>query len=740
MLMMDWKPAASEKVNQDEADGKTPGPTWPAPPMVQQAMDYWVDAWQRSILFMDVLRQRGNEHFDYVARKGPNVLSFEFEVVLDGRHFDCPVNYCLVRIVPPAGTEIDPAKRPFIIFDPRAGHGPGIGGMKHNSEIGVALKAGHPCYFVGFLPDPVSGQTIEDVCRAEAQFVKKVAELHPRAEGKPCLIGNCQAGWQITMMSATHPDLVGPIVLAGAPLSYWAGVHGKNPMRYLGGLLGGTWLTALSGDLGHGIFDGAALVANFEHNNPANTLWKKNYNVYSKVDTEAPRFLEFEKWWGSPVLLNAVEMQFITDELFVNNRLTSGEIFFEDGLRVDLRNIKSPIVVFCSWGDEITPPQQALDWILDLYASDADLLTSGQTIVYALHQSIGHLGIFVSAKVATKEHDEFTRTMDLIDVLPPGLYEAVFDEKSPDMAHAELVSGEYLVRFEKRGLNDIRAFGGNDAEDDKRFATVARLSEINKGLYQTCLAPLVKPLTSEQSAEALRRLHPHRLRYELFSDRNPFMRPVGALAESIRANRKPVAEDNPYLRAQETMSDRIVEALDTFRDTRDRMVESFFMTLYGSRPLQAMVGLGSDDATAHPRIGRDIAHETAVAKHLAEFEARIEHGGLAEAGLRGLLYVMSGTSNLGADERGFAMLRQIRIREPRAAEFTLARFKDLVREQYILLQIDEDRAVAAIPKLLPADAAERAKTFDIIRSVVAALGDLPEETEKRLAHLEELFK
>jgi hypothetical protein len=100
------------------------------------------------------------------------------------------------------------------------------------------------------------------------------------------------------MMAAMNPDLPGPIVLAGAPLSYWAGVHGKNPMRYLGGLLGGSWLTTLTGDIGHGKFDGAWLVSNFESNNPANTLWKKPYNVYAKVDTEGPRFLDFEKWWG----------------------------------------------------------------------------------------------------------------------------------------------------------------------------------------------------------------------------------------------------------------------------------------------------------------------------------------------------------------------------------------------------------------------------------------------------------
>ena len=82
------------------------------------------------------------------------------------------MNYALVRIVPPDGTTIDRGrKRPFIVVDPRAGHGPGIGGMKQDSEIGVALAAGHPCYFIGFLPNPMPGQTIEDVCRAEALFV-----------------------------------------------------------------------------------------------------------------------------------------------------------------------------------------------------------------------------------------------------------------------------------------------------------------------------------------------------------------------------------------------------------------------------------------------------------------------------------------------------------------------------------------------------------------------------------------
>ena len=92
-----------------------------------------------------------------------------------------------MRIVPPAGTAIDPTKPPFIVFDPRAGHGPGIGGMKQDSEIGVALAAGHPCYFVGFLPQPVPGQTIEDVCarRGRVRRPRSLGAI-PRPTASPC--------------------------------------------------------------------------------------------------------------------------------------------------------------------------------------------------------------------------------------------------------------------------------------------------------------------------------------------------------------------------------------------------------------------------------------------------------------------------------------------------------------------------------------------------------------------------
>jgi pimeloyl-ACP methyl ester carboxylesterase len=420
-------------------------------------LEYMTDAAQRSLLFWDVMRQRGNQYHEHLAETVPHVLDYKAELVMDGRTLRRPVNYLLARIVPPEGVEIDPTRRPFVVVDPRAGHGPGIGGFKADSEIGVAMKAGHPCYFVGFMPDPMPGQTIEDIARAEAQFLEKVISLHPQADGKPCVIGNCQAGWAVMILAAIRPELFGPLIVAGAPLSYWAGVRGQNPMRYSGGLLGGSWLTALTSDIGGGKFDGGWLVQNFENQNPANTLWTKQYNVYSKVDTEAPRYLEFERWWGGHVNLNAEEIQFIVDELFVGNNLAAGRIKTADGTVVDLRNIRSPIVVFCSKGDNITPPQQALDWILDLYDDVDEIRSFGQTIVYTVHETVGHLGIFVSGGVAKKEHNEFSSNIDLIDMLPPGLYEATFERKSGDTSNPDLVSGDWVMRCEARTLDDIRA-------------------------------------------------------------------------------------------------------------------------------------------------------------------------------------------------------------------------------------------------------------------------------------------
>lgn len=471
---------------------------WPLLDMTQgyaaAALDYSTDAWQRAVLYADVMRQRGDQYREHLEDDAPHVLDFAYDVVVSGRDLPRPVNYGLARIQALEDVPVEPHKRPFVVVDPRAGHGPGIGGFKAESEVGVALAAGHPCYFIGFGPDPEPGQTVEDVMRAEVAFLEKVTELHPHSEGKPAVVANCQAGWQILMAAALRPELFGPIIVAGTPVSYWAGGPGKNPMRYAGGLLGGSWATALASDLGNGRFDGAHLVQNFESLNPANTLWGKQYNLYANIDTEAPRYLGFEKYWGGHVFLNAVEMQYIVDNLFIGNRLSSAELVTSDGIRLDLRNIRSPIVVFCSNGDNISPPPQALGWITDLYRDDDEVISHDQTIVYAVHDNIGHLGIFVSGSVARKEHQKFASNIDLIDVLPAGIYQAEIQDKTEDMPQAELVEGDFVLSFKARRVEDVRAIVQPDEENDRKFAAVNQVSRINLGFIVSSFSPGYAPV------------------------------------------------------------------------------------------------------------------------------------------------------------------------------------------------------------------------------------------------------
>ncbi|MBB3332196.1 pimeloyl-ACP methyl ester carboxylesterase [Halomonas campaniensis] len=698
---------------------------------------YWLDAFERSVLYMDVMRVRGNQYLEHIEKTKPSVLGFDAEVLIDGRDLARPVNYELLRILPPEGLETDPQMRPFVVVDPRAGHGPGIGGFKPDSEIGVALRAGHPCYFIGFLPYPVDGQTVEDVVEAEVTFLRHVNERHSQSDAeKPMVVGNCQAGWQIMMAASLEPDLFGPILIAGAPLSYWAGERGRAPMRYTGGMTGGSWVTSLVSDLGDGHFDGAWLVQNFENMNPANTYWAKQYRLYANVDTEASRYLEFERWWGGHVVLGGDEIQYIVDNLFVGNRLSTAQMVTSDGRRIDLRNVRSPVVVFCSQGDDITPPPQALGWVRDLYEGTEDIIANEQTIVYCVHDSTGHLGIFVSGSVSRKEHAEFTANMDYIDVLPPGLYETTVSTAA-EREDAELIERDFLLEFSPRTIEELDHYVQHAPEDDTRFATVARISEINLGLYRLFVQPWVRALATPESAKWLRRMHPNRLGYRLLSDRNPLMTAVPVLAERIRADRHLVDEDNLFRVLETIASDQITGSLNAWRDLRDGAIERMFLDLYGQPLLQSLVGLGGDAHVHRRRPGAEPEHRRFIARRQAELREHIAEGGSHEAVIRALIFVLGGAPS--TDERNFKRLRASHAElEP---QLSVADFKRLMREQFFILKLDREAAVEGLPELLKGQSAEQiAGHLEHIEHVLAASGELSEHSADRMARVKGLFE
>jgi pimeloyl-ACP methyl ester carboxylesterase len=542
---------------------------------------YALDCAQRSILFWDTMRQRGNHYLEHERAGKPPVLHFDYEVVLDARKFTRPVNYALLRIIPPKGVKVDPKRRPYVIIDPRAGHGPGIGGFKDDSQIGVAIREGHPVYFVSFFPDPEPAQTLLDVTAAEQQFVHKVRQLHPNSP-KPVLLGNCQGGWAAMMLAASDPEDTGPIVINGAPMSYWGGAwregEGDNPMRYAAGLLGGTWMASMASDLGNGVFDGAWLVQNFENLNPANTFWDKYYHLFANVDTESPRFLEFERWWGGFFLMNRQEIEWITRNLFVGNKLWSGEVHGGNGHLLDLREIKSPIIVFASLGDNITPPQQAFNWIADVYGSTDEVKARGQVIVGLLHQEVGHLGIFVSGRVAKKEHTQLVSVLKSIEALPPGLYGMEILERKSSNGKVE-----YEVQFVERSLEEVqKRLNRFKRADEKPFQAVANIADFNQHAYELFARPLIQALSNKVTAETMRALHPLRIQHWAISDLNPWLGVLGPLAAVVKAQRRGLSADAAPRSLERAFSELMSASLDFYRELRDALSEALFYQTYGN--------------------------------------------------------------------------------------------------------------------------------------------------------------
>jgi pimeloyl-ACP methyl ester carboxylesterase len=694
--------------------------------------EYVRDLWQRSVLFLDILRQRGNQHDEMATHGVTSVLMYESELVMRGDELPHPVNYSLLRVIPPEGAEIDDRNRPVVVIDPRAGQGPGIGGFKQISEIGEAFRAGHPVYFAGFTASPVDGQRIEDVARAYTTFLEKVAELHPEALGKPFVFGNCQAGWHAMMAACMRPDVVGPMVIAGAPLSYWGGVRGKNAMRYLGGWFGGSWLDRMMSDVGGGTFDAAWLVANFDNLNPANTLWTKQYNVWANPEQEEDRYLQFERWWGDFVVLRGEEMQWMVDNLFVGNKFSTGQIVTSDGIRLDIREVKTPIVCFCSHGDNITPPQQALDWILDNYQSVDEIRQCGQRIFYTIDPKVGHLAIFVGTQVAAKDHAEFINNMELIDAMPPGLYEIVITDKPG--AEAATQGEGFDLCVEERTLEDIRALGCNSLEDEREFAAVARVSELNNAFYQSFVQPWIKMISGPQLAHAAIELNPLRLGYSLLSDRNPLMRPVASSAEYVRANHIPASPGNPFISMQQQFSRTMVDALNLFRDVRDDLVERTFHAVYGSPLIQTACGISQDDADPRPRPGLMPSVLAAAEQEELRLRGRIAEGNVLDAAARALVYI--GKAQHRLDKSTFEVLRKLLLAHP---EVSPAEFKAAVREQWAILAIDEHAAIEALPQLLPKDATARRTLSDQLQALVATTSKFNAGGKRRLDEIMQLL-
>src|SRR5450830_1669227 len=406
------------------------------------------------------------------------------------------------------------------------------------------------------------------------------------------------------------------------------------------------------------------------------------------------------------------EIESIVENLFVGNKLARGTMMAGDKA-INLRDITSPIVVFASWGDNITPPPQALNWIIDAWGDERAIAAAGRTIIYVLHESVGHLGIFVGGSIALKEHDQLVTSLDVIESLPPGLYEMKLEAKAgkEEQRWDELEPGDYTVHYQHRTMEDIRKINPEGREEEAMFSTIAQWSEFNANLYKTYVRPWVKMSATREMANAMVKMNPLRMQRQLFSDSFPLAPMIRQKAAEARANRVTVGADHPLKQMEKKIAQKITDELNTYRDKRDERTVNTTRKMFGPTGLGAWLKPHEPDAViAKERALRELEgyRETALA-HIAE-------GGFAEAVCR---IVVAGMISIGAFERRSLRLARLLAQLPNmhASVTSKTNWVQLLKEQARIVAVAPVEALNALEQMLP-DSGTRERALAVAAAVM----------------------
>jgi hypothetical protein len=171
---------------------------------------------------------------------------------------------------------------------------------------------------------------------------------------------------------------------------------------------------------------------------------------------------------------------------------------------------------------------------------------------------------------------------------------------------------------------------------------------------------------------------------------------VAALAEQVRTQRTVAAPANPFVAMQEQFSRAMIHALDFYGDTRDRITEQMFHAIYGSPAVQAWYGILQNGGPPRQRPGQSPSTKAALDAEMRRLRGRVAEGNALDA-------------------------------------------EEALREQWAILAIDERAAIESLPQLVPPDAAERRALLDKIKSIVAAVGGVDADVQRRLREIEQLL-
>jgi hypothetical protein len=373
----------------------------------------------------------------------------------------------------------------------------------------------------------------------------------------------------------------------------------------------------------------------------------------------------------------------------------------------DLRELKVPIILFASMGDNITPPEQAFNWVADVYGSTEEIKARGQVIVGLVHQDIGHLGIFVSGKVAKKEHAQIVNVMESVEALAPGLYAMHIDErKGTDGKMA------YEVSFEERRLEDlVGRLNRFQRADEQPFEAVAAVSDFNQRAYELFARPLVQSMANEYAAKTARDFHPLRFQRWSFSDLNPATWWLKPAAEMVRQQRRAVAADDPLRKNEQLASELTSASLEYVRALRDAFSEAMFFQTYGNL-FSLFLADGAAQAGGRPAV--ENPRELPVVKKAL---ASMDHGGYAEATARAA-YLLA--------RKGEPLpLERVQLKKELLGDYkrllpamTIAEARRVRGEQELIVRYEPEQAIATLPQLLP-EKADRDRLLSLLDRLMA---------------------
>ena len=390
--------------------------------------------------------------------------------------------------------------------------------------------------------------------------------------------------------------------------------------------------------------------------------------------------------------MNREEIDWITRNLFVGNKLGPARGRGRRTRLFDLRDIRSPIVLFASMGDNITPPQQAFNWVADVYGSTDEIKANGQVIVGLLHEDVGHLGIFVSGDVAKKEHAQIVAVLEVHRVA------AARPLRHGDPSRSRAKDGKVELRGRRSASigsrTSLKRLNRFERNDEKAFEAVAAVSEFNQRAYELFAQPLVQAMSNETSAKLIARSSTRCASQRwAISDLNPWLAGSGRRPRRSRRSRQPVGDGPPAAAGAEAGvrgDQRVARPLP--RRCATPLSEAAFFQRLRQRVLAHARGQRGDRRDAAGRPGRGERPDPFVREALAS----IEEGGFAEA----LARVGSLLARRGAP----LPLARLALKRELAAEYrdllpdwTPDEWRRIRGEQDIIVRYEPEKAIATLP-------------------------------------------